>query len=455
MTPRSTAPTPGSAPAVTTANPRRAAAAAWIGSALEYYDFFIYGTAAALVFGRVFFPDTNPLAGTLLALATFGVGYLARPIGALVLGHLGDTVGRKKVLVFTVLLMGISTVLVGFLPSYEQIGVAAPILLVLLRLAQGFSAGGEQAGANSMSMEHAPDHRRAFFTSFTLSGTQAGQIFATAVFIPVALLPEADLLSWGWRIPFWISAIVIVVAFLIRRTLDETPVFTAEVAGGDVAEVPVRVLFRDHWRGVLRVIAAALIASVSTIFTVYALSFAVNTVGLDRTTMLWVGVLANVAALGTIPLWAMLSDRVGRKPVFIAGSLGSAALMFVYLYAISIANYPLIFIVGIGMFGFIYTATSAVWPAFYAEMFPAAVRLSGMAIGTQIGFAVAGFAPTIAIAAAGDGPNAWLIVAVITAVICLINVIAVATAKETFRVPMNELGQRSAAPAPQRSRVTH
>ncbi|TFD86218.1 MFS transporter [Cryobacterium serini] len=451
MTPGST---PSSAAVVTKANPRRAAAAAWIGSALEYYDFFIYGTAAALVFGRIFFPDSNPLAGTLLALATFGVGYLARPIGALVLGHLGDTVGRKKVLVFTVLLMGISTVLVGFLPSYEQIGVAAPILLVVLRLAQGFSAGGEQAGANSMSMEHAPDHRRAFFTSFTLSGTQAGQIFATAVFIPVALLPEAQLLSWGWRIPFWISAIVILVAFLIRRTLDETPVFTAEVAVGAVAEVPVRVLFRDHWRGVLRVIAAALIASVSTIFTVYALSFAVNTVGLDRTTMLWVGVLANVAALGTIPLWAMLSDRVGRKPVFIVGSLGCAALMFAYLYVIAIANYPLIFVVGIGMFGFVYTATSAVWPAFYAEMFPAAVRLSGMAIGTQIGFAVAGFAPTIAIAVAGDGSNAWFVVAVITAIICIINVIAVATAKETFRTPMNQLGLTRKARAPQETRVT-
>jgi MFS family permease len=190
-------PSPPTGGAGFVANPRKAATAAFVGSALEYYDFFIYGTAAALVFGRVFFPDSNPAAGTLLALATFGVGYLARPVGALVLGHMGDKFGRKNVLVLTVLLMGVSTFLVGCLPSYAAIGVTAPILLVVLRLAQGFSAGGEQAGANSMSLEHAPDHRRAFFTSFTLSGTQGGQILATAIFIPIALLPDEQLLTWG------------------------------------------------------------------------------------------------------------------------------------------------------------------------------------------------------------------------------------------------------------------
>ena len=172
-----------------TANPKRAATAAWVGSALEYYDFFIYGTAAALVFGRVFFPGSNAATGTLLALATFGVGYLARPLGALVLGHIGDQYGRKRVLVATVLLMGVATLGVGLLPSYDSIGIAAPIILVFLRLCQGFSAGGEQAGANSMTLEHSPDNRRAFFTSFTLSGTQGGQILATAVFLPVAMLP--------------------------------------------------------------------------------------------------------------------------------------------------------------------------------------------------------------------------------------------------------------------------
>jgi MFS family permease len=411
--------------------------AAWIGSALEYYDFFIYGTAAALVFNKVFFADSDPATGTLLAVATFGVGYAARPVGAFILGHIGDRFGRKKVLVFTLLLMGVATFLVGCLPTYDQVGVLAPILLVTLRLLQGLSAAGEQAGANSMTLEHAPPHRRAYYTSFTLSGTQAGQIIATAAFLPVAALPEDALLSWGWRVPFWASAVVVAVGYLIRRRLDETPVFAQQ---DTVSRLPVVELFRDHWRDVLRVVLASVIASVSTIFTVYALSYAVNTVELAKTPMLWVGVLANIVALAALPLLATLADRIGRKPVFIAGSVGSGALMFAYLGAISIGSYPLIFLVGILMFGLVYSATNGIWPSFYGEMFTTRVRLSGMAIGTQIGFAIAGFSPTIAAALDGDDGRSWVPVAVFVAVLCLVNVLAVATARETFRVPTERLG---------------
>ncbi|MEV6030832.1 MFS transporter [Nonomuraea sp. NPDC052116] len=420
--------------------PRKAAIAAWIGSALEYYDFFIYGTAAALVFSKIFFPSSSPATGTLLALATFGVGYLARPVGAFVLGHVGDKFGRKKVLVTTLVMMGASTFLVGCLPTYDQVGVLAPVLLVVLRLLQGFSVSGEQAGANSMTLEHAPDNRRAYYTSFTLNGTQAGQIIATAIFLPIAALPEDQLLSWGWRVPFWLSIGVAAVGLVIRRTLEETPAFEQEVATNNVARMPLAVLFREQRGDVLRVVVAAVIASVSTIFTVHALSYAVNTMHLERGPMLWVGVLANVAAVITIPLWGRLSDRIGRKPVFIGGSLGCAALMFAYLWSISIESYPLIFVVGILMFGVVHSATSGVWPSFYGEMFTTRVRLSGMAIGTQIGFAIAGFAPTVATALAGTGQDSWLGVSVITAVVCLVNVVAVATARETYRVPTEQLG---------------
>ncbi|MGI5290152.1 MFS transporter [Nonomuraea polychroma] len=426
--------------------PRKAAIAAWIGSALEYYDFFIYGTAAALVFNKIFFPSSSPATGTLLALATFGVGYLARPVGAFVLGHVGDKFGRKRVLVTTLVMMGGSTFLVGCLPTYDQVGLLAPVLLVVLRLMQGFSVSGEQAGANSMTLEHAPEDRRAYYTSFTLNGTQAGQIIATAIFLPIAALPEDQLLSWGWRVPFWLSVVVAVAGLVIRRTLEETPAFEQEVATNTVAKMPLAVLFREHWQDVLRVVVAAVIASVSTIFTVHALSYAVNTMGLERTPMLWVGVLANVGAVITIPLWGRLSDRVGRKPVFVGGSLGCAVLMFAYLWSISIGNYLLIFIAGIVMFGIVHSATSAVWPSFYGEMFTTRVRLSGMAIGTQIGFAIAGFAPTVATAVAGTGPESWLGVSIITAVLCLINVAAVATAKETYRVPTEQLGVKLPVP---------
>ncbi|HWM06417.1 MAG TPA: MFS transporter [Actinophytocola sp.] len=424
--------------------PRQAALAAWIGSALEYYDFFIYGTAAALVFSKVFFPDSDPATGTLLAVATFGVGYAARPVGAFILGHVGDKFGRKKVLVFTLLLMGVATFLVGCLPTYDQVGVLAPVLLVVLRLMQGLSAAGEQAGANSMTLEHAPANRRAYYTSFTLSGTQFGQILATAAFLPVAALPEEQLLSWGWRIPFWASAIVVVVGYVIRRRLEETPVFTKQVATDAVAKLPLVDLFRDHWRDVVRVVLAAVIASVSTIFTVYALSYAVNTVGLERSPMLWVGVLANVVALAALPLWATLADRIGRKPVFIGGSLGCAVLIFAYLGAIAAGNYVLIFLVGILMFGVIYSATNGIWPSFYGEMFSARVRLSGMAVGTQIGFAIAGFSPTIAAALDGEDGTSWVPVAIFTAGLCLVNVLAVATARETYQVPTEQLGTRPA-----------
>lgn len=428
--------------------PRKAAVAAWVGSALEYYDFFIYGTAAALVFGKIFFPDSEPAAGTLLALATFGVGYLARPAGAFVLGHVGDRFGRKKVLVFTVMLMGIATFLVGCLPTYEQVGIAAPVMLVILRLMQGLSAGGEQAGANSMTLEHAPEHRRAYYTSFTLNGTQAGQILATAVFLPVAALPEDQLLSWGWRVPFWLSVVVMIAAFVIRKKLEETPVFERQAEQGAVAGLPLAVLLREHWADVVRVTVAATVASVSTIFTVYALSYAVNTVELSRTPMLWVGVLANVVALAAIPFWGHLADRIGRKPVFLTGSLGSAALMFGYLWAISVGNWGLIFFFGIAMFGVLYSAINGVWPAFYGEMFSARVRLSGTAIGTQIGFAIAGFAPSITGAVAGTGKDAWLGASVITALLCLVNVVAVATARETRGVPTDRLGLKPGKTAP-------
>ncbi|MFC4122967.1 MFS transporter [Nonomuraea zeae] len=421
--------------------PRKAAIAAWIGSALEYYDFFIYGTAAALVFSKIFFPSSSPGTGTLLALATFGVGYLARPVGAFVLGHVGDRFGRKKVLVTTLVMMGASTFLVGCLPTYDDVGMLAPILLVTLRLLQGFSVSGEQAGANSMTLEHAPEGRRAYYTSFTLNGTQAGQIIATAIFLPIAALPEDQLLSWGWRVPFWLSIVVAAVGLVIRRTLEETPAFEQEVATNTVAKMPLLVLFREQWRDVLRVVVAAVIASVSTIFTVHALSYAVNTMHLERSPMLWVGVLANVAAVISIPLWGRLSDRIGRKPVFVGGSLGCAILMFAYLWSISVGNYVLIFVAGIVMFGIVHSATSAVWPAFYGEMFTTRVRLSGMAIGTQIGFAIAGFAPTIATAVAGTGQGSWLGVSLITAALCLINVAAVATAKETYRIPTEQLGR--------------
>jgi MFS family permease len=394
---------------------------------------------------RSSFPEADPATGTLLSLATYG-GYVARPIGAFFMGHIGDKFGRKRVLLLTVSLMGVSTFLVGCLPTYDDIGIWAPALLVALRLLQGLSASGE----NSLSLEHAPEHRRAFFTSFTLGGTQAGLIIATAVFLPIGAMPESQLLSWGWRIPFWLSAVVVVVSVLIRRRLQEPPVFREEAASAAVAKVPTAVLFRDHWAGVLRVAVAAIASTVSTIFGVWALSYAVDTKGLDQTTMLWVAIAANVVALAAIPTWATLADRIGRKPVFIFGAVGSGAMMFAYLAAIASGAYPLIFVAAILMSGVVYSAMNGIQPSLYGEMFPTRVRLSGMAIGTQIGFAIGGFAPTAAAALAGDGPGGWVPVAAYVLGASLLAAIAVATARETYDMPLRVIDGRTdpAAPRP-------
>ena len=441
------APEPTSEPAQQAVRtPKKAAIAAWVGSALEYYDFVIYGTAASLIFPKIFFPEGNPAAATVASLATFGVGYVARPVGSFLLGHVGDKLGRKKVLIFTLLLMGVSTFLVGCLPTYQSVGLLAPVLLVVLRLLQGLSAAGEQAGANSMSFEHAPDHRRGFFTSWTLSGTQGGQVLAPAVFLPLAaLLPEDQLLSWGWRVPFFLSAVVVVVGFVIRRTLDETPAFESEVEAKAVPRTPLSVLLRDHWRAVLRVMFAAFVAMVNTLYTVFALAFATKDtygVGFSSTFMLWVAIISNLVAIAVIPFWGRVSDRVGRKPVFLGGLAGSAVLAAAYVAVIASGNHALTAVVGILLAGIVYSATNAVWPSTYAEYFPTSVRLSGMAIGTQFGFALAGFTPTIAAALLGDTGAGWPKVAGFAVVACAISAIAVATGpRGTHKVPTHELGR--------------
>ena len=268
-------------------------------------------------------------------------------------------------------------------------------------------------------------------------------MLATAVFLPIGAMPEDQLLSWGWRVPFWLSAAVVVVGLFIRRRLDEPPAFREEIAERSTPRVPTGELFRDHWSGVLRVTLAAIASTVSTIFAVYALSFAVDTKGLDQTTMLWVMITTNVVALAAIPLWASLSDRIGRKPVFIFGAVGSGALMFAYLAAIESGSYPLIFLAGICMSGVVYSAMNGIQPSLYGEMFPTRVRLSGMAIGTQIGYAIGGFAPTAAAAIDREGSAGWVPVAVYVLCSSIIAAIAVITARETHRVPLHEIDGRA------------
>jgi MFS family permease len=430
---------------------KKAAASGWIGSALEYYDFFIYATAASLIFPQVFFPKGDPTVAIVASLATYGVGYVARPIGAFFLGHWGDTHGRKNVLILCMFLMGISTMAVGLLPTYEQVGVLAPALLVLLRLIQGFAVAGEISGASSMILEHAPFGRRGFFASFTLQGVQAGQILAAAIFLPLAAyMPAESFNSWGWRVPFLLSVIVIVAGYVIRRKVDETPAFAEEGAHGAVPRSPVIDAIKFCWPDMLRVIGMALMNVIAVVTAIFGAAYAVQPgygIGFSKDVYLWIPVLGNIVAVLVIPFVGNLSDKIGRRPLIIGSALLTGLLSFAYLYAISIKSVPLAIAMSLLMWGVIYQGYNAIFPSFYPELFPTRTRVSAMAIAQNIGTAITAMLPAIFATVAPPGStNIPVIIGSLTFGIAIIAAIAAFTARETYRVHMNDLGDRNAVP---------
>lgn len=433
--------------------PRKAAASGWIGSALEYYDFFIYATAASLIFPQLFFPSENPRVAIIASLATYGVGYVARPIGAFVLGHWGDTHGRKQVLILCMFLMGFSTMAVGLLPTYASIGLWAPALLVVLRLVQGFAVAGEISGASSMIVEHAPFGRRGFFASFTLQGVQAGQILAAAVFLPLAhYMPDTAFASWGWRIPFLLSFFVIVAGYIIRREVHETPAFTEETGEHAVPRSPIAEAFRTSWRDMIRVVCMSLMNTIPVVTTVFGAAYAVQAaygVGFHKDVYLWIPVLGNIVACFVIPLVGNLSDRIGRRPPIIVGSLGAGLLSFAYLWAISIHSVPLAIVFSILMWGIVYQGYNAIFPSFYPELFPTRTRVSAMAISQNVGTTITALLPALFASVAPPGStNVPVVIGSLAFGITIIAAIAAWSARETYRIPMNELGKPDATPMP-------
>ncbi len=429
----------------------KATASGWIGSALEYYDFFIYATAASLIFPQIFFPAGNPTAAIVASLATYGVGYVARPIGAFFLGHWGDTLGRKRVLIICMFLMGFSTMAVGLLPTYAQAGLLAPVLLVVLRLVQGFAVAGEISGASSMILEHAPFGRRGFFASFALQGVQAGQVLAAAVFLPLArFMPAEAFNSWGWRVPFLLSAVVIVAGYLIRREVSETPAFAEERAHGVVPRAPVVQAVRESWRDMLRVVCMALMNVIPVVTTIFGAAYAVQPgygIGFQKDVYLWIPVLGNIVAVLVIPWVGNLSDRVGRRPPIIVGALGAGLLSFAYLYAISIHSVPLAIVLSILMWGVVYQGYNAVYPSFYPELFPTRTRVSAMAISQNLGTLVSALLPALFAAVSPPGAtNVPVMVGSITFGVTIVAALAAWSARETYRIPMSELGNPDARP---------
>jgi MFS family permease len=405
-------------------SPAKAVIASWIGTTIEYYDFAIYGLASSLVFAKLFFPTFDPLAGTLIALSTFGVGYVARPVGALVFGHFGDRVGRRTVLVVTLLLMGGSTFLIGLLPTYGSIGLWAPVLLVALRVLQGVSVGGEYSGAVLMTVEHSEQSRRGLRGALVNTGTSAGMILSNLVFLAVLTLPEQALLSWGWRIPFLVSGVLVAIGLVVRWTLEESPDFIEAKAAGAVRRLPLVEVLRGSGRAVVLVALATISAGmVFTLTTVFSISYGRSALGLPSSTMLAVLLPAAVVLLIAIPVAGRLADRLGVRAVFLTGAIGLVVTPFLWFALLDTRNYGLM-LLGFVIVFLAYSANYAVFPVYFSGVFPPALRFSGMGIGFTIGTILGnGFAPAIAASLQGATGHWWGI-AVYMAVGAVISLLA-------------------------------
>lgn len=431
---------PSSRPAPTAKETRRVASATLIGTSIEWFDFFVYGAAAALVFNKVFFPTANPLTGTLLALSTFGVGFVARPFGGVVFAHFGDRIGRKSMLVLSVLMMGGGTFVVGLLPTYEAIGVAAPILLVLLRIIQGIGLGGEWGAAAVMAVEYAPPHRRGFFGSFPQIGVPAGMLIANvSLLIMSAAMSDAAFLSWGWRVPFLASIVLVAVGIAIRLKVAESPVFEAARSEGRIERQPVLAVLRRQPLNVLRA-AGLRFAENSTFYihTTFVLTYGTVVLGMARSDLLLAVIVSSAIGLATIPFYGWACDRFGRRPVVLWGSFVLLAMSWPYFWALETRSLPLIVLATVVAVNVGNSAVYAPQPAYFSELFEPEVRYSGASIGAQGASVFAGgLAPVIATALL-DATGGYDWIAVYMSAMVLITIVTAFLSPDPYRESLRQ-----------------
>lgn len=388
----------------------RVAIASSIGTAVEWYDFFLYGTASALIFGRLFFPTFDPLTGTLASYGTFAVGFAARPVGGIVCGHFGDRVGRKSMLVITLMIMGIGTFLIGFLPTYHQIGIWAPILLVLLRIAQGFGLGGQWGGAVLMAVEHSPQGKRGFYGSLPQVGLPVGLLLSTVVFGLISNLPEEAMLAWGWRVAFLISIILVGVAIYVRLAVVEPPAFAAIKQTGTTARMPIMDALREHPKSVLLVMGARIAENGSFyLYSVFVLTYAtLPSIGFSRSEALTAVSIAAFFQLFTIPFFGAFSDRVGRRPVYLFGAAFTAAFAFPFFWLIETSMPRLLVVSVVLALSVGHAAMYAPQASFVSELFGTRVRYSGLSLGYQLASVIAGgLSPIIATSLFAKVGSSW------------------------------------------------